>query len=129
MYEIKKSRRITEDVEFSSGDERLLLHVDIDLGRMARKISLAQVTLANARRAAQSQDPEDLKEYGEAAIALLQLVFGDENTEKILEFYEDDYIQLVFDVMPFIYEVIIPEVSRESKRKRSQYKRAKWSKR
>ncbi len=41
-------------------------------------------------------------------VDLLQAVFGEENAKILLDFYEDSYIEMSREVLPFISNVVIP---------------------
>lgn len=47
---------------------------------------------------------------GNAMVDLLQAVFGEENAKILLDFYEDSYIEMSREVLPFISNVVIPRM-------------------
>lgn len=58
---------------------------------------------------------------------MLEAVFGTEDAKVILEFYNNRYIELCNEVVPFIMDVVIPEVRKIAKQNKkatlSQYNR------
>lgn len=41
--------------------------------------------------------------------------FWEKNMDKIMEFYEGDYIRMVSDIIPFVWDVIAPRIHEYSK--------------
>ena len=59
------------------------------------------------------------EKLGNAAIAMIEAVLGKENTKVILEFYSGRYNDLIIEVLPFLRDVVVPEVrklAREQKK-------------
>lgn len=122
MFELKRSPKINEQIKI--GDDIITINLDID--EITSRFRKCMTNLANAERAiaqAQSENSSDLDkvmtEYGNAAIALLQVVFDDENTEKILAFYESRYLEMTGEVFPFIAQTIIPQIETVAAEKRT----------
>jgi hypothetical protein len=114
MYELKRSNKITEQIKL--GDE--IIDVNVDIDEIAQKFKAAYVELAQAETAlntAKTGETETttnaLETYGKALITLLQTVFGEDTTVKILEFYENRYIELSYEILPFIVNVILPAIN------------------
>lgn len=55
-------------------------------------------------------------------MGVLQIIFGEENTQKILAFYENNYSEMFMQIYPFISEAIIPKISEVGKRKAEELK-------
>jgi hypothetical protein len=121
-YQIKRKSKIQETLELVSGDTTLPINVDIDIDRMGAAISDAQDVLVMAQKLIE-QEPHSAKAqeaYGSAIIALFAVVFGKENTEKILAFYDGNYEEMLIDVCPFISDVIMPKVKEASEARKAQ---------
>ena len=119
MYEIKKTENITEDLKITSNSGELVIRVEINISAMARKISAAQMALLAAKSKAEKEpnNTEILNQYGNATVRFFETVFGGENTEKIIEFYKNDYVNMVYDIFPFINGVILRRIREVSKGK------------
>lgn len=52
-----------------------------------------------------SADPEAM---GKAFVGLLEAIFGAEVTNGLLEYFEDDYMQMIVDLEPVLTDVIFP---------------------
>ena len=112
MYELKRKKHIEETLKV--GEQ--LLRISIDPEAIARQFNAARVEVirAQSKIAEVKKNPEELdaaqEYYGKALVALLQLLLGEENTETIVAFYEGNYVEMTFDVIGLINEVIIPQV-------------------
>lgn len=109
-YQIKKSNRITEDLELLNEDNTvaLTITVDIDVDNIAKNYRRAQANLSEAERSANQGDEESLERYGSAVIEFFGVIFGTDNTVKMLKYFEDKYSDMVIQCMPFISDVINP---------------------
>lgn len=120
-YQIKKSSRITEDIEFLSenGEVELTLKVDIDVERIAGDFRKAQIAVINVEKAAKEKQTNELLEiYGKAIIEFIQLIFGYENTQKLIEYFDNRYIDMLCQTMPFICDVVVPGVEKSIQQKK-----------
>lgn len=120
-YQIKKTNRITEDVEFlgENGEVELTVELDIDVERIAGDFRKAQIAVMNAEKAAkEKQTDEMLEAYGKAIVEFIRLIFGDENTQKLIKYFDNRYIDMLFQTMPFIYDVVVPSIKKSIQQKK-----------
>ena len=120
-YQIKKTHRITEDVEFlgENGEVELTVKLDIDVERIAGDFRKAQIAVMNAEKAAkEKQTDEMLETYGKAIVEFIRLIFGDENTQKLIKYFDNRYIDMLFQTMPFIYDVVVPSIEKSVRQKK-----------
>jgi hypothetical protein len=54
------------------------------------------------------KNPGAVEAYGKAVIAFMGTIFGDDQTAELLTIYENDYTQLLLDIVPFIQDEIMP---------------------
>lgn len=113
-YELKRSKIIREQLKL--GRETIKIEMNVDL--MAKTFGVAYkkflATHQNAQLATftKSGDTEKMLEAcGNAVIGVFEIVFGKENAEKIFAYYEDNYLEMATQVMPFINDVIVPQVN------------------
>jgi len=129
-YQASRHKRVQEVLELldDKGNVAHTLHVDLDADVMAKQISAKHLALVQAQRnmVATQQNVKDgdtdkaLEVIGNTLVDLFEAVFGDENTKAILNFYENRYIEMCQEVLPFVVNVIIPrvrEVAQESRNK------------
>lgn len=126
-YKISRQSKIVEDLELEGGP---VIHVEIDVEKIANqfneaynKIIVAEKKLQELKASATTRefapDVSIEKNYGEAVIGLLQLIFGEENTVTILDYFEGHYIELSTEIFPFIIEVIVPRIKQYAEEKRA----------
>lgn len=125
MFELKRSEKIVEQVKV--GDE--IIEVNLDAGAIQGRFTKgynellrAQTALNGATGDTLDAVSDKLEQYGNAVVGVLQIIFGEENTQKILAFYENNYSEMFMQIYPFIAEVIIPKISEASKRKAEELK-------
>ena len=120
-YQARRSKQFQEDFELvdESGNVVETLHVMIDADSMVRKIHHKYTdlcrTLSSAqeiKRATEEKDRDKMEsaldELGKCVVHLFQAVFGEEDAEKIIQFYEGNYVEMCREVVPFITQVVIP---------------------
>ena len=125
MFELKRSEKIVEQIKL--GDE--IIEVNLDAGAIQARFTKgcnellrAQSALNGATSDTLDAVSDKLEQYGNAVVGVLQVIFGEENTQKILAFYENNYTEMFTQIYPFIGEVIIPKISEASKRKADELK-------
>ena len=114
MYQVTRKNKVKESLRFNHADgtEAFTAEVEINVDEFAGKYNKARELAAFAEnKLKNSPESEELQQaYGEAVIAVLELIFGQENTRKILEFYENRYSEMLLDIYPFLTEVIQPAI-------------------
>ena len=125
MFELKRSEKIVEQIKL--GDE--IIEVNLDAGAIQARFTKGYNELLRAQNALNGATSDTLdavsdklEQYGNAVVGVLQVIFGEENTQKILAFYENNYSEVFTPIYPFIAEVIIPKISEASKRKAEELK-------
>lgn len=124
-YQVKRSAKVEEELELLSADGKTseIIHVNLDAGAVAEKVSRNYMNLLDIQsRLAKIGGAEDksqlLEELGNAVVVMFRSIFGDADTERILQFYENDYVDMCRTIMPFVTEVVIPKVRREAQKSR-----------
>lgn len=130
-YQAKRQKQFQEDLELCDENGTVVetLHVTIDADSMVRKIHHKYVELCKTltsvqeiKRTVGEQNPDTmgkaLDELGNSVIHLFQAVFGDEDAEKIIQFYEGNYVEMCQEITPFITHVVIPKCNEIKKQNR-----------
>lgn len=119
-YQIKKSSRITEQMEFLGEDNQVVLTIDVDIDadRLSQKYRATEMQLMECREQAEGGSAEGLQAYGTAVLAFFDLVFGEENTQKMLAYFDGNYTDMFLQVTPFIQHVVKPAIEAEILEKR-----------
>lgn len=111
MYEIKKTRRLTDELKLVDGDKELIVPVDIDITSAMDRYNRARNDIIRA----QSSTPEEM---GKAVITMFSVFFGDDATVKIVEWYENHWDDMLEDIFPYIDGVLVPKLKAASEAKR-----------
>ena len=130
-YQAKRSQKVIEDFELvnENGQIETTIHVHIDAGSMVEKIRKKYVALVSAhgemlKIQEKMTDKEVLhniyEKVGRAEIDLIEAVFGEEDTKKILGFYGERYVEMAKEVMPFISEIILPKIEKIAKQNKKE---------
>ena len=122
MTTIQTTGRITDTVELVNADgEKLNISFTfLPSGALVKQLRTMELALADAKN---KSAEEAASKVGTIILSLFKMLFGAENTEKIVEFYGGQYEFMVYDFMPYIYENVIPKCNaavRQAK-KRAKY--------
>lgn len=121
-YQIKKTSRITEDIELlgESGNVEKILHVEINPDGIMNNYRKAEIQLLKTQRAVkEGNSAESVEEYGKAVTALFETVFGTETTAELLTYFEKKHTEMLIQLMPFITDVVRPAVAEAIKSQKS----------
>lgn len=130
-YQAKRKKIYEEEFQLTEVDGTVVhtLHVSLDADSMVKKLSEKQLALVHALNEVRGvqEDKNGLEILGNAVVSMLEAVFGTEDAKVILEFYNNRYIELCNEVVPFIMDVVVPEVRKIAKQNKkatlSQYNR------
>lgn len=114
MYKIKRNH-LVEDLQIEDNGKTLDLKVDINVDSVLQQYNKAQYRIAQAsqaaKEAADSKDMEKAEEaMGNAILGLFEVVFGQDQTQKIIEFYDNKALEMLGDIAPFITDVVAPKI-------------------
>lgn len=127
MYQIKRNH-VVEDLKVTDAGtgEELVLHVDLNVDQIVRRYTQAAEAFAKARNNANKGLTEErVEKLGEAILNLFVVIFGQEQAQKLVDFYGESYTEMLADVAPFIGEVVAPKINEAQKRILAQYQAAK----
>lgn len=126
MYTIKRNH-LVEDLTIEDNGKTLELKVDINVDSILQMYNNAQYRIAqaaqNAKGAMDKKDMEAVEEaMGDAVLSLFEVIFGKEQTQKIIEFYGNKAFEMLSDISPFITDVVAPKVKEAQQRIEDRYK-------
>lgn len=128
MYQIRRQSKITETLQLCHADGTVAetIEVNINVDQLGSRINKAYELVGIAQNTLQRDphDPKLMEEYGNAIIALFRAIFGDENAEKIISFYEGNESEMLLDIFPFLNDVILPAVREASAHRKEQLEAA-----
>lgn len=117
MYTIKRRPHYTDTLRVEDATGNVLdLSVDLDIdavsGRYWKRYEMICTTSEKLKAA--PNDAEKQRAFGEAFSALLELIFGEEQTSAILEFYDGNEAELLVDLMPYLTDEVYPRLKEAS---------------
>ena len=136
-YKAKRSKLLKEDFELVDENDKVVhtLHVSLDaddmtvrIGRKYTALTKALAETTEAQRKAESAEDavKNIETLGRAVADLLEAVFGPEDKQTIISFYEGRYIEMSREVLPFISQCIIPRLV-DLKKENQKAMRAKYN--
>ena len=120
-YQVSRSKHIKDVLELCDEDGNVVQTLDIDID--ADVICERQLKEVQ-RNGLQSDIDAAFFAYGNAVKEIFLLVFGEENTKIIIDFYNGQYIEMSVQLVPYIYNVIAPALEDALKRRKAQVKSA-----
>lgn len=125
-YQAKRRKIYEEDFQLLDEQGKVVhtLKVSLDADSMVAKLSEKHIALVNALKSVQNvknaTSDNALTVLGNTVIDILEAVFGKEDAKTILDFYENKYVEMCQEVMPFVTGVVIPEVRKIAQENKKQ---------
>ena len=118
---------MVEDLQIEDNGKTLDLKVDINVDSILQQYNKAQYRIAQASQAAKEavneKDMEKVEEeMGNAIFGLFEVVFGQDQTQKIIEFYDNKALEMLGDIAPFITDVVAPKIQEAQQAIEERYK-------
>lgn len=123
MYQITRRNRIKETLQLCNADGTVAeeLQVDLNVDVISARMNKAYELIGIAQTELEKETtPALLEAYGNAVIAVFDVVFGPEGRQKIVNFYEGNYTEMLLDLFPFINDEIMPQVRKASEERKAQ---------
>lgn len=121
MFVIKRKENLIETVKFENNGKELMIDVKVNLLNTLNKYEKASRAIQLAIVDIQKGKLTDAKKIGDVIIEMLTIVFGND-TQKIIDFYDGDYTELLLDVWPFIISVVTPAYQKVKKQRQKEIK-------
>ena len=120
-YQIIRKSRITEELELCRADGTVAerLTVDIDIDSIGARVYKAYENMAIAQLDLQ-KDKRNVEAFGRAVLNLFVVIFGEDGANRIAAFYENKEGEMLLDLIPFINNVVMPQVSAASAHRKQQ---------
>lgn len=118
MYVIQKSKTIKDTIMLEDGEKKLQIDFEMDPSFAAKQYWKYAGELYK-RKTLERKDPspENIQALGDAFMALMKIIFGEKNAEKILEFYDGNFVLFMQDIYPYLVNEIFPKLRKESQKK------------
>lgn len=126
-YKIKRKHTIEDEliIDDLNGKEALRIPVNIYIDDILAQYNLLRRILGEAQHNVEENPTSEkaLIGLGEAVVALFNLIFGDEWSSKLLEFYDNRWSEMLEDVAPFIAECIQPKINMAMRDRADKFRR------
>ena len=126
MYQLKKNVPFEDDIELldESGKVVCTIHVSLCLDNLLGRYNETVNALKAAEIAIDPKDEQSLEAYGQIVMQLLRLIFG-ADADVILAHYEGRYLEMLDNIMPYIFHTIGPELRKLSRQRMDALKAAR----
>ena len=126
MYQLKKSAPFEDDIELldESGNVVRTIHISLCLDKLLGRYNETVNALKAAEIAIDPKDEQSLEAYGQIVMQLLRLIFG-ADADVILAHYEGRYLEMLDNIMPYIFHTIGPELRKLSRQRMDALKAAR----
>lgn len=126
MYQLKKNVPFEDDIELldESGNVVRTIHVSLCLDKLLGRYNETVNALKAAEIAIDPKDEQSLEAYGQIVMQLLRLIFG-ADADVILAHYEGRYLEMLDNIMPYIFHTVGPELRKLSRRRMDALKAAR----
>lgn len=130
MYTLRQSALFSDEIELAKNNgasEFITINLNItpDLVKEYRKLQLQYIDYQK-KTAENPKDVVAIEKAGEVIVGILALLFGKENAEKIINFYSDDYIQMMVNLYPYIENTLVPRLNEIIRQRKHDLKRKFW---
>ena len=126
MYQLKKNVPFEDDIELldESGKVVRTIHVSLCMNKLLGRYNETVNALKAAEIAIDPKDEQSLEAYGKIVMQLLRLIFG-ADADVILAHYEGRYLEMLDNIMPYIFHTIGPELRKLSRQRMDALKAAR----
>ena len=126
MYQLKKDVPFEDDIELldESGKVVRTIHVSLCMNKLLGRYNETVNALKAAEIAIDPNDEQSLEAYGQIVMQLLHLIFG-ADADVILAHYEGRYLEMLDNIMPYIFHTIGPELRKLSRQRMDALKAAR----
>ena len=126
MYQLKKNVPFEDDIELldESGKVVRTIHVSLCMNKLLGRYNETVNALKAAEIAIDPKDEQSLEAYGQIVMQLLRLIFG-ADADVILAHYEGRYLEMLDNIMPYIFHIIGPELRKLSRQRMDALKAAR----
>lgn len=126
MYQLKKNVPFEDDIELldESGEVVRTIHVSLCMNKLLGRYNETVNALKAAEIAIDPKDEQSLEAYGQIVMQLLRLIFG-ADADVILAHYEGRYLEMLDNIMPYIFHTIGPELRKLSRQRMDALKAAR----
>ena len=126
MYQLKKDVPFEDDIELldESGKVVRTIHVSLCMNKLLGRYNETVNALKAAEIAIDPKDERSLEAYGQIVMQLLRLIFS-ADADVILAHYDGRYLEMLDNIMPYIFHTVGPELRKLSRQRMDALKAAR----
>ena len=126
MYQLKKDVPFEDDIELldESGKVVRTIHVSLCMNKLLGRYNETVNAMKAAEIAIDPKDEQSLEAYGQIVMQLLRLIFG-ADADVILAHYDGRYLDMLDNIMPYIFHTVGPELRKLSRQRMDALKAAR----
>ena len=126
MYQLKKDVHFEDDIELLDESGKVVRTIDgsLCMNELLGRYNETVNALKAAEIAIDPKDEQSLEAYGQIVMQLLRLIFG-ADADVILAHYEGRYLEMLDNIMPYIFHTIGPELRKLSRQRMDALKAAR----
>ena len=126
MYQLKKTVPFEDDIQLldESGKVVRTIHVSLCMNKLLGRYNETVNALKAAEIAIDPKDEQSLEAYGQIVMQLLRLIFG-ADADVILAHYDGRYLEMLDNIMPYIFQTIGPELRKLTRQRMDALKAAR----
>lgn len=129
MYTLVQNQNFLDDIQLQKADGSTeTLHISLvitpDIIKRYRQLQVKLMALEKERKSGLNE--ETVVKVGAAVVDVFNLLFGENNTQKLLEFYKNDFTQMVTELFPYIQGEIVPRFQQAAKARKQAFKKRRF---
>lgn len=126
-YKIKRKNVLCEElvIEAAGGRPELRLPVEMTIDQTLAQFNRLRRMLGELQAKAEKNPFDDavISKLGIVIVAFFELIFGKDGCKKLVDYYENNYTEMLEDVAPFIVDVVIPQMNLAMEERVNKYRR------
>lgn len=126
-YKIKRKNVLCEElvIEAAGGRPELRLPVEMTIDQTLAQFNRLRRMLGELQAEAEKSPFDDavISKLGIVIVAFFGLIFGKDGCKKLVDYYENNYTEMLEDVAPFIVDVVIPQMNLAMEERVNKYRR------
>ena len=126
-YKIKRKNVLCEElvIEAAGGRPELRLPVEMTIDQTLAQFNRLRRMLGELQAEAEKSPSDDavISKLGIVIVAFFELIFGKDGCKNLVDYYENNYTEMLEDVAPFIVDVVIPQMNLAMEERVNKYRR------
>lgn len=126
-YKIKRKNVLCEELVIEAAGSRpeLRLPVEMTIDQTLAQFNRLRRMLGGLQAEAEKNpfDEAVISKLGIVIVAFFELIFGKGGCKNLVDYYENNYTEMLEDVAPFIVDVVIPQMNLAMEERVNKYRR------